>query len=112
GSALAAAFHEAEAEDGPRFGVDGMSIVGFSLKGGNERRFEAWSPGPSSKTHRFVHLLYQLAGHNLGSAEIKERLEEIHGYLRLGLPWKVVSDMPLVVRIFGSLSATDMPELR
>ncbi|NUP09147.1 MAG: hypothetical protein HOW73_24110 [Polyangiaceae bacterium] len=109
---LVAAFRRAEAEGGPRHGVDGISLRGFCFEGGDESRFEAWSPTFDSEAHRFVHLLYRCARESLRSDEVEQRLEELHGYLGLGLPWKVVSETPLVIRIFGSLSASDEPELR
>lgn len=111
-AALAAAFDEARAERSAGIGVDGMSVFGFRSEGASTSRFEAWSPRPGSKAHRFVLLLYQLADQHLRTDEAERRLEDIHGYLELGLPWKLVSESPLVVRVFGSLSSTQIPALR
>ncbi|NUO47993.1 MAG: hypothetical protein HOV80_03965 [Polyangiaceae bacterium] len=109
---LSASFQEAIAESGSLGGADGISVLGFSFERGAEVRFADWSPRPGSKSHRFVHLLYEVARQNLASTEVERRLEELHGYLALGLPWRVMSSSPLVVRIFGSLSTTELPELR
>lgn len=111
-SLLASAFDDARAEVGHKIGLDGMSILAFKWSGTSILRFRVWSPRPSSKAHRFVLLLYRLAERNLKSDDAERRLESIHSYLDLGLPWKVFSESPLVVRLFGSLSSTHVPALR
>jgi hypothetical protein len=109
---LLATFRQARSEDGDRIGADGISVLGFHITQDDESRFESWSPSPESRSHRFVQLLYDLAEHHLRSPEVERCLEDLHGYLSLGFPWKVVSTSPYIVRIFGSLSSSHLPELR
>jgi hypothetical protein len=93
-------------------GLDGMTVKAAYRRGDTLESFEAWSPGPASSSGKFVHLLYDLAWDRLTERICIERLEQLHGYLNLGLPARFIDGDVRCLRIFGSLSSYDRKELK
>lgn len=97
-----------------RIGLDGMRLVGEIRAGtGVEpRRFDAWSPAPGDALHTYFAALHRVAIDVLWADRAVRRLEQLHGYLRLGLPVRDLGGKPRRIRIFGALSSRDEGALR
>lgn len=93
-------------------GADGVSIETSYRHGATFTSFEAWCPDPASSPGKFVLLIYDLAWKVLKEPASIERLENLHGYLRLGLPARVISGDLTCLRLFGGLSSYHQQELR
>lgn len=93
-------------------GLDGMSISATYRDGEAESQFETWCPAPESPEGQYVGLIYRLAWEVVQADTSIERLEHLHGYLRLGLPARVIDGELKCLRLFGSLSSSDEPALR
>lgn len=97
----------------PGLGLDGMPLYGaVTREGGETLSFEAWSPVPGTPQHHYFAGLHALAREAIAAPEIQRRLEQIHGYLRLGLPVADLGGAPRHLRIFGRLSIGDGDALR
>jgi hypothetical protein len=64
-------------------GLDGMSVLGSYAEAEKSASFETWSPSPTSLTGKFLNLIYGLGCVVLKEKVSIERLEQLHGYLRL-----------------------------
>jgi len=97
-----------------RHGLDGMRLVGEIRPGAGAepRRFDAWSPHPGDKLHTYFAALHRVATDVLWADRAVRRLEQLHGYLRLGLPVRDLGGKPRRIRIFGALSSRDEGALR
>jgi hypothetical protein len=73
--------------------------------------FSAWSPSGDSLQGQYFLLLYKLAWDSLHDETSAERLEQLHGYLGLGLSARVIDESPRRLRLFGSFSSGDEEEL-
>ncbi|HUY89661.1 MAG TPA: hypothetical protein VMV10_13075 [Pirellulales bacterium] len=93
-------------------GLDGMSISVVHTCGDTMTSFETWSPDPGSPEGKFVALLYSLGWELLKEQASIQRLEQLHGYLRLGLPARVIHGEVATLRLFGILSSNEARELR
>lgn len=98
--------------DQSSIGLDGISIVASWNSGEAAVSFEAWSPSPESRPGRFLGLIYDLGWQVVKEHVSIERLEQLHGYLRAGLPVRMVKGAVKCLRIFGSLSSTEETALR
>lgn len=95
-----------------RCGRDGITLhVAITAEGAEPRRFEAWSPEPEMPVHAYFATLHALALDVVGDAEARRSLEQIHGYLDLGLPARDRGGYPRCLQIFGRLSSRDEREL-
>lgn len=94
------------------FGIDGMSIRASYHQADLSNSFTAWGPAPESPQGRFVGELFGLAWKLHTSKLAIERLEQLHGYLRLGLPVRWIESDVKCVRLFGRLSSNDEADLR
>lgn len=93
-------------------GCDGMSVRAFHRHHESRMSFEAWSPDRDSPQGQFVAALYDLAWEASVDKRLIERLEQLHGYLGLGLPIRWINGSEKCLRIFGRLTSSDEPELR
>ena len=93
-------------------GLDGMSVNAAYRHGKTETDFEAWSPAPESAPGRYICLIYDLAWKVVNKQLSIERLEQLHGYLQLGLSARVIDGEVKCLRLFGSLSSNDEEALR
>ena len=98
--------------NGENFGADGMSVRATFQKGDSTHSFQAWSPDLASGPGKFVHLLYCLAWELLADQTSIERLEQLHGYMNLGLPARFIPGKLRTLRLFGSLTSNDREALR
>lgn len=97
----------------PERGLDGMQLVGEIADGRGVARFKAWSPTPDTRPahHAFFAALHALAKETLSEERVRVLLEQLHGYLGLGLPVVDFGGSPRHVRIFGRLSYPANPKL-
>lgn len=86
-------------------GCDGMTIEATYAHGDTSTSFEAWCPSPQSPAGMFIGLIYDLAWGVLKEITSIERLEHLHGYLRLDLPARLVAGEITTLRVFGGVSA-------
>ena len=93
-------------------GVDGMTVNGVLTRGPKVAAFEIWSPEPPSPAHQYAAALWSLADDSLRQEENVRLLEQLHRYLGLGLPVKVVRGAFTTIRLFGALSTHDESGLR
>jgi hypothetical protein len=93
-------------------GMDGISISASYQRGQVTAAIETWSPGPSSAPGQFVGAIYRLAWEVLSERFSIERLEQLHCYLGLGLPIRLIGGTPTCLRIFGRLSILEQDSLR
>jgi hypothetical protein len=95
-------------------GLDGIRLRGEIADAGPVFQFSAWSPAPSSSPaqHGFFAGLYRLAAELIEDACARLALENLHGYLDLGLPVVDLGGVPRRLRLFGRLSADDTAELK
>ena len=93
-------------------GVDGMLIRCSWRRGEASVSFEAWSPEPDSRHGTFIRRMYDLAWELAQERASVERLEQIHGYLHIGLPVRQIVGKVRCLRIFGRLSSRDGDQLR
>jgi hypothetical protein len=100
-------------QDVPRVGYDGM-ILNASYQRGDNTSFDAWSaaPAPQSRIGRFVRPIYDLAWDVVKEPVGIERLEQLHAYLRIGLPARVIEGRVKCLRIFGVLAIREQKALR
>jgi len=98
--------------DSEAAGLDGMSVEAAYCSLDIAHSFSAWSPSEDSPQGRFVVLLYKLAWAVLRNSTSIERLEQLHGYLNLGIPYRVLEESPRRLRLFGRLSSQDEEGLR
>jgi hypothetical protein len=85
-------------------GLDGMPVLGELSRAGRSSRFKDWSPKPGTPFHAFFAVFHDLASEALRDTRSQLRLEQLYGYLGLGLPVKDLGGLPRHVRFFGSLS--------
>lgn len=89
------------------WGLDGMTITATYQQRDAQNQFLIWSPEPRSPEGEFVGVIYRLAWEFLtGDASIR-RLEQLHGYLDLGLPARLINGPVRRLRIFGRLTSSD-----
>jgi hypothetical protein len=114
GELLRAAAELEVAEGERRLGLDGMRLVGeiWPGKGAEPERFDAWSPAPGDRVHAYFAAIHRVATDVLWADRAVRRLEQLHGYLRLGLPVRDLGGKPKRIRIFGALSSRDEGALR
>jgi hypothetical protein len=100
------ALDRAELGAPPPRGCDGMSLTGEIADANGVARFSAWSPERTTEPaqHAFFAGLHALAKESIKEAQAQLVLEQLHGYLGLGLPVVDLGGEPRHVRIFGSLS--------
>src|SRR5262249_31809088 len=72
--------------DSAAVGLDGMSTRCSWRRGEAMTSFEAWSPAPDSRHGAFIRQVYDLGWEPVRERLSIERLEQLHGYLGLGLP--------------------------
>jgi hypothetical protein len=99
-------------ESGTDVGLDGMSIDAAYSTPATTHSFTTWGPTEDSPLGAFVVSLYELAWETLKDDVSIERLEQLHGYLHLGLPCRVINESPRRLRLFGGLSSGHEKELR
>jgi anti-anti-sigma regulatory factor len=99
-------------KDETAIGADGMTVCATFSQGGSTTTFRAWSPGLASEVGKFVNLLYVLAWDVLKDRTSIERLEQLHGYMEIGLPARFVAGNVTTLRLFGSLTSNDYAELQ
>lgn len=93
-------------------GMDGMSVTVCHSTVNAVHELSSWSPSEETPQGRLVLLLYRLAWEVLVEPISIRRLENVHGYLRLGLPTRWVEGDVRQLRIFGGLSTQWTNELR
>ena len=98
--------------DEKTIGVDGMLTFARWRRGEVTSSFEAWSPSPDSQPGRFIRRIYDLAWELVRGRLSIERLEQLHIYLHLGLPLRMIEGGVRCLRIFGALSASERKSLR
>lgn len=98
--------------DDPQHGLDGMSVRCIWRQGSVDSTFETWSPAPESRHGAFIRQIYDLGWEVLGGRVSIERLEQLHVYLHLGLPVRMIEGPMKCLRIFGSLSSSEEMALR
>jgi hypothetical protein len=108
---LAACVPGLDAPDDRR-GLDGITAV-FELAEGAAppRRITAWSPEPGDARHTYLATLHALARAVLLDEIAQRTLEQLHGYLELGLPARDHGGTPRRLQIFGRLSSGEEGEL-
>jgi hypothetical protein len=110
-SAIARALPGLEAPDDRR-GVDGIGLtVEVVAHGAPVRRYRAWSPDCELPQHSYFALLHALASEVLPAEPAQRRLEQLHGYLDLGLSARDRGGHPRCLQVFGRLSSTQEEEL-
>ncbi len=97
--------------DRDEVGLDGMTIDASYCTASRAHSFSTWSPSKDSQQHQYVLLLYRLAWESLAEQTSIESLEQLHVYLDLGLPARVIEESPRRIRIFGSLGSDNEKEL-
>lgn len=98
--------------DSAAVGLDGMFTQCSWRRGEASVSFEAWSPAPDSRHGTFIRRIYDLAWELAQERASVERLEQIHGYLHIGLPVRQIVGKVRCLRIFGRLSSRDEDQLR
>ena len=98
--------------DEKTIGVDGMLTYARWRRGEVTSSFEAWSPSPDSQQGKFIRRIYDLGWQLVRERVSIERLEQLHGYLRLGLPVRLIEGKVRCLRLFGGLSSSDEDDLR
>ncbi|MBL9107520.1 MAG: hypothetical protein JNL82_41925 [Myxococcales bacterium] len=89
-----------------RRGCDGITLrVAIHEHGADPRRHEAWSPDADMPAHAYFAAVHALALASLTDATALLRLEQIHGYLDLGLPARDRGGYPRRLRIFSRLTS-------
>jgi hypothetical protein len=108
-----AGLRRAELVDASSLGIDGMPVLGEIADGSGVQRFRAWSPTSHrhAEHHRFFAGLHRVASRCLVGVESQVVLEQLHGYLDLGLPLRDLGGTPRHVRLFGRLSHPADPDL-
>ncbi len=101
-----------EISDSESIGLDGMPVDSAYCTVEAAHSFAAWSPSIDSPQGRFAITLYKLAWDSLSDSTCIERLEQLHGYLHLGLPYRFLEESPRRLRLFGRLSSQDEGGLR
>ncbi len=94
------------------FGLDGMPVESAYCTTEAVHSFAAWSPSADSQQGRFAITLYKSAWEAFSDSKSIERLEQLHGYLHLGLPYRFLNESPRRLRLFGRLSSQDECQLR
>jgi hypothetical protein len=87
-----------------RVGHDGMSVEGSYEANNTKKTFKNWSPGRGSAEHQLNRLLYEMMITHVKEPSAVKYIEDLHGYLGLGLGIRQVSQKPLVWKCFGTLS--------
>lgn len=107
------ALDRGELAEPPGRGCDGMSLTGEIADARGLARFDAWSPQRESEPaqHAYFAALHGLAKEALPEERAQLILEQLHGYLGLGLPVVDLGGAPRRVRIFGRLSYPANPKL-
>ena len=89
-----------------------MSVLGCYAEAEKSVSFETWCPTPTSRTGKFVHIIYGLSWEVLVQKTSIERLEQLHGYLEIGLPYRWIDGDVKCLRLFGGLSSGHESDLR
>jgi hypothetical protein len=99
----------------PRLGLDRM-ILCASYRRGEHPSFTAWGPTPAPEAliGKFVRPIYDLAWDVVKEQLGIERLEQLHAYLQIGLPARIIAGEGPVkcLRIFGRLAIGEQKALR
>jgi hypothetical protein len=96
-----------------RWVLDGMQVCARESIGGRAGR---WWMGSTSASARLPDMewlrdLWRLAA-RADVPVLQERLEQLHRHLFTELPWRVIEEDPLRVRLFGRLSSASEEALR
>ena len=83
---------------------DGMTVRANYLHGDAVASFEFWCPNSASQAGQFINLIYDLAWLVLKERTSIERLEHLHGYLRLDLPARLLAGEITTLRLFGCVA--------
>lgn len=104
----------APALDAPdeRRGLDGMTVV-YEIADGDAppRRSTAWSPEPGDPRHTYLAAVHATATEVLRDEQAQRTLEQLHGYLDLGLPVRDHGGAPRRLQIFGRLGSGEQDAL-
>lgn len=90
-----------------RRGLDGISLHVAIADADAFQCFAAWSPDRDMPVHAYFAAVHALATEVLAAADAQRRLEQLHGYLALGLPVRDRGGYPRGLQIFGRLSSSD-----
>ena len=86
-------------------GLDGMTVRAEYHDGSALGGFRHWFDGQHDRHGRFVMAVFRLAGDLLTDERSVRAMEQLHAYLRLGLPLKDLPGPPRTFRLFGPLSS-------
>lgn len=94
-----------------RRGLDGMTVIFEITDASARRRIAAWSPEVGDARHTYLARLHATATELLQDELAQRTLEQLHGYLDLGLPARDHGGSPRRLQIFGRLSSSEEKEL-
>lgn len=90
-----------------RRGTDGVGLyVAVTTPGAPPQRLESWSPDADIPAHAYFATLHRLASETLLGDAAQTCLEQLFGYLDLGLPLRDHGGAPRRLQIFSRLSST------
>jgi hypothetical protein len=90
-----------------RRGTDGVGLyVAVTTADAPPQRFKSWSPDADIPAHAYFATLHRLASEVLLADAAQAGLEQLHGYLDLGLPLRDHGGAPRRLQIFSRLSST------
>ncbi|MDJ1486224.1 hypothetical protein QNI16_37420 [Cytophagaceae bacterium YF14B1] len=95
------------------FGLDGISVSVHLKDIQRTNEFTFWSPRKATEPteHQLVEVVLELIRQHFTDDSYQNYLEQLEQYFEFGLPAKIKSVDPFVVRIYGSLSVYEKDEL-
>jgi hypothetical protein len=93
------------------YGMDGITVVNKIKINGDSAHFKFWSPDKATPEQRIVEAIFALCRHRFKGELFQEYFESLEQYFSFGLPCKIISKDPLEIRIYGTISADEHPDL-
>lgn len=93
------------------FVLDGVIGKGEVMMDDKVHSFEFHSPTPQMRSYQAIHHLMILCFNCFKDSKVIEALELVEVYFGFFPNWKIVEDIPLTCRIYGSLSSDASEEL-
>jgi hypothetical protein len=93
------------------YGMDGITVVNKIKINEDSVQFKFWSPYKEAPEQRLVEAIFALCRNRFKDELFQEYFETLEQYFNFGLPCKIISKAPLEIRIYGTISADEHPDL-
>jgi hypothetical protein len=92
-------------------GLDGIGVKNLYCQDTVRNNFYFWSPQKGTTEHKIVEVVIGLLRKKFTTLKYQEYIEQLEQYFNFGLPCKKISNNPLEIRIYGSLTSNNKDEL-